>query len=76
VSILVLAVVFLLTVAIGAALARGVLIVVLRLIVDGQFPAPASLRIAGILVALITFWSLAPAVVDSPVTASLLALVR
>ena len=75
-SILVLAVVFLLTVAIGAALAKVVLTVVLRLIVDGQIPTPASLRIAGFLVALITFWSLAPAVVDSPVTASLLALVR
>jgi hypothetical protein len=76
VSILVLAIVFLLTVAIGAALAKGVLTVVLRLIVDGQFPTPASVRIAGFLVALIAFWSLAPAVVDSPVTASLLALVR
>jgi hypothetical protein len=76
VSILVLAIVFLLTVAIGAALAKGVLTVVLRLIVDGQFPTPASLRNAGFLVALITFWSLAPSVVDSPVTAGLLALVR
>jgi hypothetical protein len=76
VSILVLAIVFLLTVAIGAVLAKGVLTVVLRLIVAGQFPTPASLRIAGFLVALIAFWSLAPAVMDSPVAASLLALVR
>jgi hypothetical protein len=76
VGILVLAVVFLLTVAIGAVLAKGVLTVVLRLIVEGQLPAPVSLRLAGFLVALITFWSLAPAIVDSPVTARIFALVR
>lgn len=75
-SILVLAIAFLLTVTIGAALAKGVLTLVLRLIVDGRFPTPASLRIAGFLVALIAFWSLAPAVMDSPVAASLVALVR
>ena len=75
-GVLVLAVVFLLTVAIGAALAKGVLTLVLRLIVDGQFPTLAPSRIAGFLVALIAFWSLAPAIMDSPVAAGLLALVR
>ena len=73
---LVLAVTFLLTVALGAALARGVLTLVVHLLVDGQLPTLASLRIAGFLVALIAFWSLAPAIIDSPVAAGLLALVR
>ena len=73
---LVLITTFLLTVALGAALAKGVLVLVLRFLVDGQLPSLASLRVAGFLVALIAFWSLAPALIDSPVAASLLALVR
>jgi hypothetical protein len=63
-------------VALGAALAKGVLVLVLRLLVAEQLPTLASFRIAGFLVALITFWSLAPAIIDSPVAAGLLALVR
>lgn len=73
---LVLVVTFLLTVALGAALARGILTLVVHFLVDGQLPTLASLRIAGFLVALIAFWSLAPAIIDSPVAAGLLALVR
>jgi hypothetical protein len=77
VGVLVLITVFLLTVALGAALAKGVLTLVLRLLTDGPLPTLASFRIAGFLVALIAFWSLlAPALIDSPVAAGLLALVR
>lgn len=75
-GVLILAVVFLLTVAIGAALAKGVLTLMLHLVVEGQLPTMASLRITGFLVALIAFWSLAPAIVDSPLAAVLVALVR
>jgi hypothetical protein len=54
VGVLVLVTVFLLTVALGAALAKGVLILVLRLLVEGQLPTLASLRIAvGTLLALV-----------------------
>ena len=73
---LVLIIVFLLTVALGAALAKGVLTLLLHLLVEGQLPSLASLRIAGFLIALLTFWSLAPAIMDSPVAASVIALVR
>jgi len=76
VGVLVLITTFLLTVALGAALAKGVLVLVLRFLVDGHLPSLASIRVAGFLVALIAFWSLAPALIDSPVAASLLALVR
>jgi hypothetical protein len=76
VSVLVLVTVFLLTVALGAALAKGVLTLVLRFLIDGQLPTLASFRIAGFLVALIAFWSLAPAIIDSTVATGLLALVR
>ena len=62
--------------ALGAALAKGVLVLVLRFLVEGQLPTLPSLRIAGFLVALIAFWSLAPAIIDSPVAAGFLALVR
>ena len=75
-SVLVLVTVFLLTVALGAALAKGVLILVLRFLIDPQLPTLASFRIAGFLVALIAFWSMAPAIIDSPVAEGLLALVR
>ena len=54
-SVLVLVIVFLLTVALGAALAKGVLTLVLRFLIDGQLPTLASFRIAGFLVALIAF---------------------
>jgi hypothetical protein len=76
VGVLVLVTVFLLTVALGAALAKGVLILVLRLLTDGPLPTMASFRIAGFVVALLAFWSLAPAIIDSPVAAGLIALVR
>jgi hypothetical protein len=76
VGALVLLTTFLLTVALGAALAKGVLILVLRLLTEGQLPTLASVRIASFFVALIAFWSLAPAIIDSPVAAGLLALVR
>ena len=75
-GVLVLVTVFLLTVALGAALAKGVLTLVLRLLTDGPLPTLASFRIAGFLVALLAFWSLAPAIIDSPVAAALFALVR
>ena len=75
-GVLVLVTVFLLTVALGAALAKGVLILVLRLLTDGPLPTMASFRIAGFVVALLAFWSLAPAIIDSPVAEGLLALVR
>ena len=75
-GVLVLVTVFLLTVALGAALAKGVLILVLRLLTDGPLPTMASFRIAGFVVALLAFWSLAPAIIDSPVAAGLIALVR
>ena len=73
---LVLSAVFLLTVAIGAVLAKGILSLVLHLIVDERVPAAGSFKIAGILVAVIAVWSLAPAIVESPAAAGLLALVR
>jgi hypothetical protein len=76
VGILVLVTVFLLTVALGAALAKGVLTLILRLLTEGPSPTLASFRIAGFLVALLAFWSLAPAIIDSPVAAALFALVR
>ena len=75
-GILVLVTVFLLTVALGAALAKGVLTLVLRLLTEGPLPTLTSFRIAGFLVALLAFWSLAPAIIDSPVAAALFALVR
>jgi hypothetical protein len=73
---LVLITTFLLTVALGAALAKGILTLVLRLLTEGQLPTLASFRIAGFLVALLAFWLLAPAIIDNPVAAGLLALVR
>jgi hypothetical protein len=76
VGALVLAVVFLLTVVVGAALAKGILALLLHLVVEGQFPTLPSLRITGFLVAVIAFWSLAPAIVESPIAASLFAQVR
>jgi hypothetical protein len=76
VSVLILAVVFVLTVAIGAVLAKGVLTLMLHVIVQGELPTLASLRVAGFLVALIAFRSMAPSLVDSSVAAGLLALVR
>ena len=53
-GVLVLVTTFLLTVALGAALAKGVLILVLRLLTDGQLPTLAPFRIAvGALLALV-----------------------
>jgi len=54
VSVVVLSFVFLLTVGIGAAVAKGVLILMLRLLVEGQPPALASIRtVAAGLIALV-----------------------
>jgi hypothetical protein len=54
VSVLILGIVFLLTLAIGAALAKGVLTLMLGLIVNGQLPTMASVRtIAAGLLALV-----------------------
>jgi len=44
VGVLVLAIVFLLTVAVGAALAKGVLTIMLGLVIEGRLPTPASIR--------------------------------
>ena len=44
VGVLVLAIVFLLTIVVGAALAKGLLTLMLGLIVEGQLPAMASIR--------------------------------
>jgi hypothetical protein len=46
VGVVVLSVVFLLTVAFGAALAKGVLILLLRLMVEPQFATVATIRTA------------------------------
>jgi hypothetical protein len=46
VSLLVLSVVFVLTVAIGAALARGILGLVLRVVVSDGLPSASTLRTA------------------------------
>jgi hypothetical protein len=54
VSVLVLVTVFLLTVALGAALAKGVLTLLLRILIDGQLPTLSSFRTAvGTLLALV-----------------------
>jgi hypothetical protein len=54
VSVVVLSFVFLLTVGIGAAVAKGVLTLMLRLLVEGQLPALASIRtVAAGLIALV-----------------------
>jgi hypothetical protein len=76
VGLLVLSTVFLLTVAFGAAVARGVLGLAVRLVVHGGLPAASSIRIAAFLGALIAFWSLAPTIVESPAASGLMALVR
>lgn len=53
-SVVVLSAVFLLTVAIGAAVAKGVLTLVLSLVIEGHLPAVTSLRaVAAGLVALV-----------------------
>ena len=74
-GVVVLSLVFVLTVALGAALAKGILTLVLHLVVDGSLPATSSVRIAAFLGALLAFWSLAPAIVESPAS-TLMALVR
>jgi hypothetical protein len=66
VGALVLATVFLLTLALGVALARGILSLMLRVCVTGQPPAASSLRIAAFVGALVALWSLAPAIVEGP----------
>jgi apolipoprotein N-acyltransferase len=76
VGILILALVVLLTVAIGAVLAKGLLTLTLHLMVHGQVPALPSVRIAGFLVALTGFWWLVPSFDGYTVAASLLELVR
>ena len=75
-GILILAVVVLLTFAIGAVLAKSLLTVTLHLMVHGNVSAFPSVRIAGFLVALIGFWWLAPSLGGNALAANLLALVR
>lgn len=73
---LVLSIVFVLTVAAGAALAKGVLALVLQLLTGGHISASRSIRVAGFVGALIAFWALLPAIIESPAASSLLALMR
>jgi hypothetical protein len=76
VGVLVLVVVFILTVAIGAALAKGILTLMLHVITEHELPVAGSIRTAAFLGALIAFWVLAPGIAHSPAASSLLALVR
>jgi hypothetical protein len=75
VGILILAVVFLLTVAVGAVLAKGLLTLTLHLMVHETVPAMPSVRIAGFLLALMGFWWLVPSFGGNTVAASLIELV-
>jgi hypothetical protein len=66
VGLLVLSVVLLFTTALGIALAKGVLEVVLHLVTERRVPALDAFRVAVFVGALIVFWSLAPAITESP----------
>ncbi|HLG58871.1 MAG TPA: hypothetical protein VI485_26230 [Vicinamibacterales bacterium] len=73
-EVVVLVTVLALTVAVAAGLAKGVLSLVLHLIVVDGLPAAALEKPAAFITALLFFWFLAPAVVESPAAATLLAL--
>jgi hypothetical protein len=76
VGLLTISVVLLLTIALGIALAKGVLNVVLHLVTEQSMPAVDAFRVAVFVGALITFWSLAPAIVESPAASGLNAFMR
>lgn len=65
-GLLVLSVVLLVTMALGIALAKGVLNLVLHLLTEQHVPAVDAFRVAVFVGALIVFWSLAPAIAESP----------
>ena len=73
-EVVVLVTVLALTVAVAAGLAKGVLSLVLHLIAVDGLPAAALAKPAAFITALLLFWFLAPAVVESPAAATLLAL--
>ena len=73
-EVLVLGSVLALTVVVAAALAKGVLSLVLHLIVEGAPPVAALAKPAFFVSALIWFWFLAPALVKGPAATSLMAL--
>jgi hypothetical protein len=74
VEIVVLVSVLALTVAAAAGLAKGVLSLVLHLIVDDGMPIAALAKPAAFIAALLSFWFLAPALVESPAAATLIGL--
>jgi hypothetical protein len=76
VGLLVLSVVLLLTISLGIAVAKGVLNVVVNLVTEQRVPAVDAFRVAVFVGALIAFWSLAPAIVESPTASSLNAFMR
>ena len=71
-----LSLVSLMTVALGAGLAKGVLTLVLRLVIERERSWPSAVRTVTVLGALIAFWFLAPAVVESPAASALISLLR
>jgi hypothetical protein len=76
VGLLVISVVFLFTTALGIALAKGVLNVVLHLVTEQRVPAVDAFRMAVFVGALIAFWSMAPAIVETPAASGLNAFMR
>jgi hypothetical protein len=74
VEVVVLVSVLALTVAAAAGLAKGVLSLVLHLIVADGVPVGALAKPAIFIAALLSFWFLAPALVESPAAATLMAL--
>jgi hypothetical protein len=76
VGLLVLSVVFLLAIALGIALAKGVLNLVLHLVTEQHVPAVNAFRVAVFVGALIVFWSLVPAIAESPAASGLNALIH
>lgn len=75
-GLLVLSVVFLLAIALGIALAKGVLNLVLHLVTEQHVPAVNAFRVAVFVGALIVFWSLVPAIAESPAASGLNALIH
>ena len=75
-GLLVLSLVLLLTIALGIALSKGVLNLILHLLTEQRVPAVDAFRVAVFVGALIAFWSLAPAIVESPAASGLNAFMR
>jgi hypothetical protein len=69
---LILATVFLVTLALGAVLAKVVLSFLLRLITDGGLPVAIRWRPVVFISALFWFWYLTPAIAESPLAARVL----